>query len=332
MPDRKRAFFCGANHGSPHRLNDAWEFDLPSHTWVMLFAPDPNNAAGVMEIVEGDVLDGNGNVLETVKYVQTQRGGPTHYGHTWWGLAYEPTMKAALWMNVAIGQSAADYIEKQTGSTEGIYKGPPLWAFYPYEGRWQLILSPSPWPKIIYAGAMEYVPELGGAFWYAANWNGQGMHVYQPGENVWQNLSPNNGENLYHHDQTPRTEAVMCHDRAHGVVVAQSPNHATTHYDIASNTWTKVLNPGEDDTQSPRGHDAGTQMYYDPISQRCLLYDKVQPGSIWSYSVENKAWSRHTPNGPEAPTSKVISYFDEEHNVFVVNSGSTTWVYRFRIP
>jgi hypothetical protein len=36
MPDRRRAFYCGANHGSPHRLNDAWEYDLPSGTWVVL--------------------------------------------------------------------------------------------------------------------------------------------------------------------------------------------------------------------------------------------------------------------------------------------------------
>src|SRR5262245_41005414 len=24
-PERRRALFCGANHGSPHRLNDCWE-------------------------------------------------------------------------------------------------------------------------------------------------------------------------------------------------------------------------------------------------------------------------------------------------------------------
>jgi hypothetical protein len=27
-PERRRALFCGANHGVPHRLNDVWEFDL----------------------------------------------------------------------------------------------------------------------------------------------------------------------------------------------------------------------------------------------------------------------------------------------------------------
>jgi hypothetical protein len=39
-PDRTRALYCGANHGVPHRLNDVWEFDLPSLTWVLLYAPD----------------------------------------------------------------------------------------------------------------------------------------------------------------------------------------------------------------------------------------------------------------------------------------------------
>jgi hypothetical protein len=39
-PDRNRALFCGANHAVPHRLNDVWEFDLPSLTWALLYAPD----------------------------------------------------------------------------------------------------------------------------------------------------------------------------------------------------------------------------------------------------------------------------------------------------
>jgi hypothetical protein len=29
-PERKYAHYFGANHGVPHRLNDVWEFDLPS--------------------------------------------------------------------------------------------------------------------------------------------------------------------------------------------------------------------------------------------------------------------------------------------------------------
>lgn len=159
MPDRKRAFFCGANHGAPHRLNDAWEFDLPSHTWVMLFAPDANNAKGVMEIKEFEV-DGT-----KVKYIQTKRGGPTHFGHTWWAFTYDPSMKAALWMNVHIGTTPARYIEMETGSKEGVYAGPPMWAFLPWEKKWQMVFSPPPYPRVPYAAQMEYVPDLKGLYW-----------------------------------------------------------------------------------------------------------------------------------------------------------------------
>lgn len=41
-PDRKRALFCGANAGVPHRLNDVWEYDLASNTWLCLWEPDPD--------------------------------------------------------------------------------------------------------------------------------------------------------------------------------------------------------------------------------------------------------------------------------------------------
>jgi hypothetical protein len=56
-PERKRALYCGANHGVPHRLNDVWEFDLPSLSWVMLYAPDlPRDYAGMGK----DFSDGAG--------------------------------------------------------------------------------------------------------------------------------------------------------------------------------------------------------------------------------------------------------------------------------
>jgi hypothetical protein len=332
MPDRLRAFFCGANHGAPHRLNDAWEYDLPSNTWVMLFAPDPNNAAGVMEIREGIIRGPDGEALETVKYVQTERGGPTHYGHTWWGLAYDPNMRAALWMNVGIGSSPVAYMEAELGEEDPtIYRGPPLWAFYPAEARWERVLSRRPWPSTPYAGAMEFVPELGGAFWYSAEWNGQGMDVYEPAENAWRPLRPNDGDSLYHSVEAPRPESIMCYDRMHRVVVAQSPNRSTYHYDVASNTWTRVLAPDENSDEVPRGHDASSQMYFDPINGVCLLYESARPDGIWSYASATRTWTRHVPEGPEVPdTRKVISYFDEAWNVFVVNVGAQTWVYRLR--
>ena len=58
-------------------------------------------------------------------------------------------------------QTPAKYIEKETGSKEGVYAGPPMWAFLPWEKKWKMVFSPPPYPKVPYAAQMEYVPDLG---------------------------------------------------------------------------------------------------------------------------------------------------------------------------
>lgn len=326
MPDRKRAFFCGANHGSPHRLDDAWEHDLLSNTWVLLFAPDPHNAQGVSEIAEAK-LPVSG---KTVKYVRTKRGGPTHYGHTWWGLAYDPNIKAALWMNCGIGSSPQAYLKKELGDDPSIYGGPPLWAFYPAEKEWKQVFTEGPAPHTPYAGAMEFVPELGGVFWYSANWNGAGMDVYLPDKHAWKALKPNKGENLYHSKEAPRPESIMCYDRANQRVVAQDSTRNTYHYDLKTNTWKKVLSPGKDSPDAPGGHDARSVMYYDPLNKVCLLWDS-KDASFWAYDPAAVKWTKQQPQGDAvAPGGKHVGYFDEARNVFVVNRGARTWVYRYK--
>ena len=68
-PDRKRALFCGANHRVPHRLNDVWEFDLPSLSWVMLYAPDlPRGYVDLGPDTSDVVFEGG--------ILKTKRGGP----------------------------------------------------------------------------------------------------------------------------------------------------------------------------------------------------------------------------------------------------------------
>jgi hypothetical protein len=66
-PNRKRALYAGGNHGSPHRFNDVWEYDLAANTWVMIHKPD----AGVEPC------------------------------HTWWGLTYDRKGDQLYWMNSA---------------------------------------------------------------------------------------------------------------------------------------------------------------------------------------------------------------------------------------
>ena len=65
--DRGRAMYAGGNHGAPHKFNDLWEYDLPSNTWVMLHAPDPDVSPS----------------------------------HTWWGFTYDHARARALWISAA---------------------------------------------------------------------------------------------------------------------------------------------------------------------------------------------------------------------------------------
>ena len=148
-----------------------------------------------MEIKEFE-LDG-----KKVKYVQTKRGGPTHYGHTWWVFCYDPGMKAALWMNVHIGETPAKYIEKETGSKDDIYTGPPLWAFLPWEKRWKMVFSPPPYPKVPYAAQMEYIPDLGGPMLISSvggvGYKGYGTWLYNGKDNAWKQLREEAKEPIY---------------------------------------------------------------------------------------------------------------------------------------
>jgi hypothetical protein len=95
-PERRRALFCGANHGSPHRLNDCWEFDLAANTWQLLYPPDYNDGRNALQF--------NSKVILKDGVIQTERGGPVHVAHTWWQFTYDPVRKRALWMCCWPGQ------------------------------------------------------------------------------------------------------------------------------------------------------------------------------------------------------------------------------------
>ena len=177
-PDRKRALFCGGNHGSPHRLNDAWEYDLPSNTWVLLFAPDPNKDVNCAAVKEYKVT-GRDGCEKTYKVLATERGGPFDPAHTWWGLTYDPGMKAMLWMDPvsllrpkAMSQLGLKKVGREPdwmAHYEGGAPGPALWAFYPYEKRWRRVITEKPYPGMMQGGSLEYIPEMKGSLWYGNN-------------------------------------------------------------------------------------------------------------------------------------------------------------------
>ncbi len=331
-PERKRALYCGANHGAPHRLNDLWEYDLPSNTWALLFAPDPTRPAR---------LTGDAAFTDWVKKVavvkddvlMTQRSAPLDPWHTWWQVTYVPEMKALIWANPP-GSDAE--VAKVLGlDTAKLYKGPPFWLFYPEEKVWKPLKTEPPYPpKVGGAQAMEYLPGLGPVF-YSSNWFSQGLWRYDPKSNAWKNLKPNGGEDMYHGKNSPQSEAVMAYDSENKVLVAQigrnpGTSYRTYHYDVATNAWSKILEVPSDSGKAPLGSDSTSVFGYDPVAKVCLLYTGATPDSVWAYSVKTRQWTRTRVNGPAGPRRRNIGYFDPERNVLVVNDRDTVWVYRHK--
>ena len=319
-PERNRALFCGANHGTPHRLNDVWEFDLAAMAWIMLYAPDnPRDYTGIgKDFSDVEFKDG---------ILITKRGGPAVIAHTWWGLTYDPEQKQLLFMNTWVtNQKKA--VEQLGGDPEQLYPGPPLWAFSPASGKWTMLKTEQPYPRPIFGGMLEYIPELKGSIWHANNWQMHGTWLHDAKTNAWKNLNANEANGDFD-QQSPEPEQVGYYDPKRKLVIVQR-HKATHHFDVKANTWTKVLSLDKDSDQVPHGHDAYAPMYYDPVSGHGLLVE-FKTNTLWAYDPDKMAWTRLKPEGDAMPEgNKRLAYFDHSQNVFVIVHDKTIWAYRYR--
>jgi hypothetical protein len=319
-PERKRALFCGANHGVPHRLNDVWEFDLPSLSWVMLYAPDlPRDYTGM----GNDFSD----VVFTDGILATKRGGPVVIAHTWWGLAYDPVQQSMYFMNTWV-TNQKKCVEQLGGDPSQLYAGPPLWSFTPATRAWQMHRTSKPFPVAPFGGMLEYVPEHAGCIWHTNNWQMQATWLYQPKENAWKNLDANKTSGDFA-KQAAEPEQVGYYDPKRRIVIAHR-HKATSHYDVATNRWGRVIDAAKDADDVPYGHDARAPLYYDPTSGDGLLI-QFQTDTLWAYNPDSKSWTKLQPAGEPMPTGKRrLAYVDHAHRVFVVIDGTTIWAYRYR--
>ncbi len=122
-PDRKTAMYCGADHGTPHGLNDVWEYHLGSNTWNLICPPANDKyplqriareeAAANKAIAEGKDIEKNKAILAKAEadtkawwatcsvedgYLQAKgNGGPVFPWHTWDGLAYDEKARRLYW-------------------------------------------------------------------------------------------------------------------------------------------------------------------------------------------------------------------------------------------
>lgn len=324
-PDRSRSLFCGANHAVPHRLNDVWEFDLPSLTWAMLYAPDLPRGYGDLGKDTSDCEFKDGLLV-------TKRGGPAVIAHTWWGLTYDPKRKALLFMNtwVTDRKKAAKDLG---GNPDDLYNGPPLWAYLPGEKKWTAFKAEKPYPVPIFGGLLEYVPELGGSVWHANNWQMHGTWLHDYEKDTWKDLKANGGGKAFE-KEAAEPEQIGYYDPKRKMLVIQR-HHDTHHYDVTKNEWKKVLTGNKEDGKSPFGHDARSVFYHDPVSGHGLLTQfhteqQKESNTVWAYDPDKTAWTKLAPDGDPMPGGgKRLAYVDPTANVLVVLDGVKVWAYRY---
>jgi hypothetical protein len=319
-PDRRRALFCGANHAVPHRLNDVWEFDLASLAWVLLYAPDnPRDYLGLGKDFS-DVVFKDGVLI-------TKRGGPAVIAHTWWGLTYDPQKQQLLFMNTWVTDQKKA-VQQLGGDPALLDPSPPLWAFSPSTRQWTPLKTTEHYPRPIFGGMLEYIPELKGSIWHANNWQMQATWLFDAEHTRWQNLKANATSDDFE-KQAAEPEQVGYYDPQRKLIVAQR-HKATHHYDVRANRWKKVISAEEDSDEVPYGHDAYAPMYYDPVSGQGLLLE-LKSSTLWAYDPDKTRWTRLVPTGDKMPAgNKRLSYFDPAHRVFVVLDGTTVWAYRYQ--
>ncbi len=322
-PDRGRALFCGANHGVPHRLNDVWEFDLPSLTWAMLYAPDLPRGYGDFGKDTSDVEFKDGLFV-------TKRGGPAIIAHTWWGLTYDPEKKALLFMNTWVTEQKK-LAEALGGDPKELYTGPPLWAYLPGEGKWKAFKTDKPNPVAIFGGWLEYIPDVG-TVWHANNWQMHGTWKFDYDKPAWTDLK-SNGDAKAFEKEAAEPEQIGYYDPKRKMLIAQR-HHATHHYDVTKNEWKKVLSGNKDDGLSPFGHDARSVMHHDPATGLGLLTqfstEQQKPSNtLWAYDPDKTTWTKLKPDGDPMPTgSRQLGYVDPVAKVLIVLDGVNVWAYR----
>lgn len=312
---RSRAYYAGANHGAPHRFNDIWDYDLASNTWTLLFGPDFNgNIYNQEQLMQ--TIDQNCSVIDNV--FQSNNGGICNAGHTWWQFTYDDTADAVFWMSQWVTDS---HYWTSRGIEDTIVNDelPPFWAYYPATGTWQLMQTATA-PRDTNGAALEYVPGRG-TVWYGAEWNSDGMWVYDSQQNTWAQWLDLN--DTYFSDQAPRTEALVNYDATNDIMVAFR-EASIFHYSFTDNIWEVHGTTGT----IADAHDARAASAYDQQNGVHLLRTG---DTLYIYDAATSTVTQTNPLGG-MPDSAGMTYYDKTYNIFVFYLNETRhWVYRYKI-
>lgn len=314
-PERQRALYLGAGH-NVHPLNDVWEYDLASNTWICLYAPDPAPPRDDAEWYRKNVVLKDG-------VVRTPRGAPVRPAHTWWGLAYDTDKKRLVFWDAHKGILFTNY--KQLAEAVGLKENGPIlrlsgsgpgqaWVFTfdPQTRQWQEVLTGV--PKAYESSQLEYLPDR------KALWLHSGKtYEYEAAKREWQTTAKDG----------PRADVTSAYDPDSRTIVAAGLKAYV--YSCDKQKWTSGAEiPEGDSAFLPQA-----LLCFDSAARRFVLTSVVAlknkeapPVRIWHYELKTDTWSRQAQLG-DIPTSKRLAgYYDPARNAMVVYSGHDIWVYR----
>ncbi|MHC4914559.1 MAG: RNA polymerase sigma factor [Planctomycetota bacterium] len=315
MPDRRRAIFTGANHRKPHRLNDVWEYDLPSNTWVCLYGPDDLGVRSGWDRV--GLEDG---------VLRTPRGGPAIIGNGEWQVTYVPDIGAMAFRSLW-GIHSREVRERFVSRSK---HRPELWYFFPGERRREPQNCRKPAPGGIHGTYIEYLPTAGRIAWFSSAHQKPGMWLLDPRTLKSETLLTGETFRPRNNPDVPAGDGVAAYCPGRKLLVVAGRDRSggvTCHYDVESRKWTRTASGPE----VPAGHMSFTPCGYDANAGVMLLYD--QRGRVLSaYDPAARRWSAVTPEGPPPPSGpvKVFGYYDPARNVFVLCQNAKVWLYRHR--
>lgn len=315
-PERERALYCGAGHNI-HLFNDVWEYDLPSNTWICLFAADPAAHR------KRDAKWYRENVVLRDGVIRTPRNAPLRPAHTWWGLCYDNDRQRLMFWDAHKGLLFTDRkliasalkIDIKSPLLQGSGSGPgEAWVFEfdPSSRQWMDVLSDA--PKAYESSQLEYLTRQKTLWLHSGR-----THLLNSTREGWKS----------HAEGFNSNGAVSAYDPESNTVVLVVGSK-TLVYDGAANSWMVAVEDGPDTIHIPHG-----TFCYDSAAGKFVLFtntkgkNQSQTGSrMWLFDLDDRTWTNPAPNAGCPQLGGVAGYYDVARNVTVIYSNRETWVYR----
>lgn len=317
MPDRKRAIFAGGGHNNLP-LNDVWEYDLASNTWVCLYGADTPAQGQKPEWVKENLVIRNG-------VLQTKRGGPPRLSHTFDGWNYDPerhiafmpeSLRGAVFVDAKTVAAGLGLSDAELASQ---WKPAPYFlTFDPYAKKWNYVTDAV--PKCGRDPSARYIAHL--KSWWVSS--GGAMGLYDPETKSVKKLNIKDGGGGY-------GSSTACDPETRSLVVITPPGKEGTGvtwiYSFDTDTW-KVAQP-----KAPTGGCSASGYFdYDSTAKQFVLYTNRSKPSFWIYNAKANEWTAIECSGEQPASGAVIGYYDPARDVVVHYNSKDIWVCRLKLP